>query len=78
MKTFTNDAPNPLATIDAGGAIGETIKIVQLDDSVALSLAEVQVFESSLSVNDFANSTSASFFSKFFCCKYLSFIGRIF
>ncbi|KAA5825196.1 T9SS type A sorting domain-containing protein [Algibacter amylolyticus] len=57
-KTFTNDAPNPLATIDAGGAIGETIKIVQLDDSVALSLAEVQVFESSLSVNDFANSIS--------------------
>ncbi|MEP3837805.1 MAG: T9SS type A sorting domain-containing protein [Algibacter sp.] len=55
-KTFTNDPPNPSKTIDAGGVKGETIKIVQLDDSVALSLAEVQVFESSLSVNDLANS----------------------
>ncbi|WP_372757722.1 T9SS type A sorting domain-containing protein [Mariniflexile sp.] len=52
LKTFSNDPPNPSKTIDAGGALGKTIKIVQLNDSNALSLAEVQVFSKALSVSE--------------------------
>ncbi|MFY0713622.1 T9SS type A sorting domain-containing protein [Seonamhaeicola sp. NFXS20] len=51
-QTFTNDAPNPSKTINAGGALGKAVRIIQLNSSNVLSLAEVQVFESSLSVED--------------------------
>ncbi|WP_221409509.1 galactose-binding domain-containing protein [Marinoscillum furvescens] len=37
--------PDPSITVDAGGAIGDVVR-VQLDDTNPLSLAEVQVFES--------------------------------
>ncbi|WP_406683251.1 T9SS type A sorting domain-containing protein [Seonamhaeicola sp. MEBiC1930] len=44
--------PNPSITIDAGGAMGKIVKVLQLNSAVALSLAEVQVFESALSVKE--------------------------
>ncbi|MDO7171594.1 T9SS type A sorting domain-containing protein [Mariniflexile sp. AS56] len=44
-QTFANDPPNPSKIIDAGGAMGKIIKIVQLDNTVALSIAEVEVYE---------------------------------
>ncbi|MEP3837806.1 MAG: T9SS type A sorting domain-containing protein [Algibacter sp.] len=44
-QIFTNDPPNPSKTIDAGGVLGKIIKVVQLDNTVALSLAEVEVYE---------------------------------
>ncbi|MCL5128528.1 T9SS type A sorting domain-containing protein [Algibacter sp. L4_22] len=57
-QTFTNNPPNPSKTIDAGGVLGKTVKIVQLDNTVALSLAEVQVFSTALSINDVINPIS--------------------
>ncbi|PQV48985.1 putative secreted protein (Por secretion system target) [Jejuia pallidilutea] len=51
-------APSPSTTINAGGAMGKSIKIIQLNNSYALSLAEVQVFASSLSVKDISKALS--------------------
>jgi len=51
-KTVTNNPPNPSKTINAGGAMGKTIKIVQEDNNVPLSLAEVQVFQEALSLKN--------------------------
>ncbi|WP_282124539.1 T9SS type A sorting domain-containing protein [Algibacter mikhailovii] len=49
-QTFTS-FPDPLITVNAGGVLGKIVKIV-LNDTLGLSLAEVEVYESSLSVND--------------------------
>lgn len=46
-KSFTS-YPNPSISIDAEGAEGKTIKI-QLDDTNPLSLAEVEIYEESIS-----------------------------
>lgn len=52
-KIFENDPPNTSVSIDAGGVKAKVVKIVQLDDSVVLSLAEVEVYSTStLSVED--------------------------
>ncbi|ANW95394.1 hypothetical protein AXE80_03475 [Wenyingzhuangia fucanilytica] len=51
-KSYENEAPNPSKSIDVGGVIGKTVKITQLNDLVALSLAEVQVFGNSLSTKN--------------------------
>ncbi|WP_406683250.1 T9SS type A sorting domain-containing protein [Seonamhaeicola sp. MEBiC1930] len=47
-----SDGPLPSVTIDAGGALGKRVRVIQLNNAVALSLAEVQVFESALSVKE--------------------------
>lgn len=49
-QLFT-DYPDPSITVNAGGVLGQIVKIV-LNDTGALSLAEVEVFEASLSIND--------------------------
>ncbi|WP_139955776.1 galactose-binding domain-containing protein [Flavicella sediminum] len=50
-KTISN-APDPSVSIDANGALGKTVKII-LNGTNPLSLAEVQVFEKSLSVANY-------------------------
>ncbi|MFB9057325.1 T9SS type A sorting domain-containing protein [Mariniflexile ostreae] len=49
-KVFTN-YPDPAITLNAGGVQGQIVKIV-LNGTGALSLAEVEVFEASLSVKN--------------------------
>ena len=56
-QTFTS-YPNPSVVLDAGGALGEIVKIVLNVPNIALSLAEVQVFEATLSVNELADTIS--------------------
>lgn len=53
-KTFTS-YPDPLTTVDAGGVLGEIVKIQLNIASGPLSLAEVEVFEGVLAVNDEVN-----------------------